>query len=142
MADEIAHDTEIGLTNEETQILHTYTSMMDGYAGSFARTRHPESETMFDQRALFDEKLKDHLHAIKKLCVIKRIPFYATFCVANNEEEGSVYVSDGYIPTANRIVLADDRFVRHVNVDAGFDTVPPRGPLHTESDSERRNKDS
>ena len=29
MADEIAHDTEIGLTNEESQILHTYTSMMD-----------------------------------------------------------------------------------------------------------------
>ena len=130
-------DEENGLNQEEEHILNTYTSMMNEYAGSFTRTRHPAAETMFDQRALFDEKLKDHLHEIKKICVIKRIPFYATFCVANNEEEGSVYVSDGYIPTANRITLADDRFVRHVNVDAGFDTVPPRGPLHTEGSTGR-----
>lgn len=86
-----------------------------------------EAGTVFDESAYFESKIKSKLHDIKLMCEARNIPFYATACIANTKD-GSSYHSEAFVPEASGIKLKDDRFVKHVNVDLGFDTV-----LHRES---------
>lgn len=84
--------------------------------------------TVYDKEKEFDKDCRERLEELRSYCVLHNIPFYFTACIKNNEEE-SVYVSEGSLTGSSGIKLKNDRLKKHLLVGLDFDVVPKREEL-------------
>ena len=84
-----------------------------------------EELTIIDKTKVFEEEIRPLLNDAMRLCSNNGIPaFYA--CAAENNEEGTKYLTDMVSAVTNDIHLKDDKLVDFANVLNGFYTVPVR----------------
>ena len=79
--------------------------------------------TIFNKEKLYNNEIKNKIEEIKNICSINDIPFFATFCIKNNETN-STYVSEGVATGSRNIELVDDKIVKHLCVQNGFKVLP------------------
>ena len=46
---------------------------------------------IFDNTDVYNDKIKPQLMEIKELCIANKIPFFASFMLAADKDEGDVY---------------------------------------------------
>lgn len=77
---------------------------------------------MFDRTEDYEKKIKPLLKELNRLCVISGIPYFAAFCVKEQEGQTS-YRNVVYSANSLNTKLSDDQICKHINVANGFDTV-------------------
>lgn len=80
--------------------------------------------TNFNKRNVYEEKVKEKVIEIKKLCHLYKIPMFFTACLENSEK-ATVYEKEMVSASTCGYALTDDQIAKHVNVTLGFDTVQP-----------------
>lgn len=78
--------------------------------------------TIFDKTEEFEKNIRPELDKLVTLCSKYNVPFYATFCVKNNEEK-SEYVSDAMCTGSKDIVLKEDRIKKSLLLSQGFNVT-------------------
>lgn len=94
-----------------------------------------EKYTKYNYKKAFeDDGINDHIQEILKYCKLKKIPFFASFAIANGDD-GTEY--DNYSVSAGLedINLKDDKISKHVLLYRGFD-LSPIGAVKIDHDEE------
>ena len=88
--------------------------------------------TVYNKTDFFESEIKKKLDEVVFLCGIHKIPFFYAACPRNDEENGTLYVSDVVGAAGREVILVDDRISKHICVAAGFDVVPSRNDVGEE----------
>jgi len=78
--------------------------------------------TPFDKKADFEENILPTLTDLVRRCTALNIPIYICAAVKNDENK-TTYVQDGVSPFVAGLTLADDWYVKMLNVTLGFETI-------------------
>ena len=80
-----------------------------------------------------DDGIKDHIQEIMNYCKIHKIPFFATFAIAN-ENGKTVYDNYAVSSGLEEVSLYDDKIKKHVLIYRDFD-IAPIGAINTKADA-------
>ena len=83
-----------------------------------------EKYTEYNFREAFEtDGINEHIHAIESYCKINKIPFFASFAIAN--EKGTTSYDNYSVSAAlEDVKLYDDRIKDHVLIYRGFRIAP------------------
>lgn len=69
------------------------------------------------------EEVAEHIEAIKKWCVLNRVPMAMSFAIADDGKE-TTYKNEYISCATSKRVLADDKMEKYVKVYNGFNVIP------------------
>ena len=80
--------------------------------------------TSFDKTDQMEE-IKKQIDELIRRCTRERIPIFISACYKNTPKD-SLYYNNMVGTVSNGIVLKKDYFPHYVNIQNGFQTIPPR----------------
>ena len=82
----------------------------------------------YDKTEIYEEKIKDKMEELAKICRDNDIPFFLTCCIKNTDSD-SVYKTQASSPETYGYSISKNHFEHHVNVMNGFTTMPESSRL-------------
>lgn len=77
---------------------------------------------IYDKQDVFTSKIKPLMSQLAEVCTKEEVPFFCCVATGNNKTQ-TQYETVALNPAAMGFRVADDRFVEHLKVQAGFEAT-------------------
>ena len=89
---------------------------------------------IFDNTDVYNDKIKPQLMEIKELCIANKIPFFASFMLAADKDEGDVYKNEVLTPSSLGLKITGCDIIPLMCIAAGSKAVPASEVVEIEFD--------